>query len=368
MKLPLAALAAKLSVALLLALTLGACQSGVSNPKGRTTLLGGKLLPETFASPDGLTLGADGNIYVSITQHATNWKHPAKIARIGADDSISDFFVLPPNERSGRTMPMGLVFAGDGHLYVADNQGGMDKGMNGSSSLLRVVIENGKPLRAERVVEGINAANGVAVWKDHIYVSDPDLRVSGRNLSGVYRFAISELKAGAPVKVTGVGDPHLILTIETRNKAARGANGIAFDSEGHLYVNNFGDVEVLRYTLDSAGNIARTEVFARLREKGVSSVDGMHTDAEDNLWIADILGNAVLRLSTKTGRVTFLAQSKVPSDDANSADGALDKDGALDTPSECILRGDKLYVSNIDLPIKPSVGDATQTITVISLK
>jgi sugar lactone lactonase YvrE len=349
---------ARFSVAAALVFAFAGCKSdAVLRPRDRGALLGGKVLPDTFASPDGLTLGKDGNLYVSITQRATNWKHPAKIARIDANDAIADFFIFPPDPKSGKAGPMGIVFGGDGHLYVADNQSFTGEG--GRSSLVRVVIENGKPVRSERVATGINAANGVARWKDHIYVAEPDLRVAGKNLSGVYRFALSELNAAAPVQVTGPGDPHLILVIDTQNKTSRGANGIGFDSQGNFYVNNFGDCEVLRYTFDAKGAVASKEVFANLKTKGALSVDGLQVDSEDNLWIADIIGNAVFRLSSETGRVTFVAQSKVPNDGG---------DGALDTPSECIRRGDKLYVSNIDLPIAPSTSDSIQTITVISLK
>jgi sugar lactone lactonase YvrE len=349
---------ARVSAALALVFTFAACKNtSVSRPQDTASLLGGKVLPETFASPDGLTLGKDGNLYVSITQRATNWKHPAKIARIDANDAISDFFVFPPDPKSGKAAPMGIVFGSDGHLYVSDNQSFTNEG--GRSSLVRVIIENAKPVRSERVATGINAANGITRWKDYIYVAEPDLRVPGKNLSGVYRFAISELNAAAPVQVTGLGDPHLILVVNTRNKAARGANGIGFDSRGNLYVNNFGDSEVLRYTFDAKGTVASKEVFANLKNKGALSVDGLQIDSDDNLWIADIIGNAVFRLSTETGRITFVAKSPVPNDGS---------DGALDTPSECIRRGDKLYVSNIDLPIAPSTADSVQTISVISLK
>jgi len=263
---------------------------------------------------------------------------------------------MPPDERSGKAAPMGVVFGSDGHLYVADNQSFTGEG--GRSSLKRVVIENGKPVRAETVATGINAANGVARWKDYIFVAEPDLRVAGQNLSGVYRFALSELKPDKPVRVTGVGDPHLLLSLETKNTKARGANGIGFDSAGNLYINNFGDSEILKISFKDDGSIATREVFANLKSKGALSVDGLQVDADDNLWIADIIGNAVFRVSAETGRVTFIAKSPVPSDGA---------DGAFDTPSECIRRGNKLYVSNIDLPIAPSEADAVQTISVVNL-
>ena len=319
------------------------------------TLLGGTALPEIYASPDGMVVGKDGYIYVSITQRASNWTHPARIARISPDDKISDFFVLPVHEITGKALPMGLVFADDGNLYYSDNQSSVVKDP-GQSSLNRIIVEDGKPVRAEKVAVGINAANGITRWKDHIYVAEPDLRVPGKNLSGVYRFAISELNAETPVRVTGVGDPHLILTLETKNPKWRGANGIGFDSKGNLYVNNFGDAEVMKYSFASDnGAITTRELFTR--PKGILTVDGRQVDKDDNLWIADIAGNAILKVSTVSGRSSIIAKNG-PS---------TGEDGALDTPSECIRRGNKVYVSNIDLDFPPSATDSLQSISVITL-
>jgi len=43
------------------------------------------------------------------------------------------------------------------------------------------------------------------------------------------------------------------------------------------------------------------------------------------------------------------------------------KGGALDAPSECIRRGNKVYVSNIDLTFGPNTADEYQTMSVINL-
>ncbi|MDR0535037.1 MAG: SMP-30/gluconolactonase/LRE family protein [Puniceicoccales bacterium] len=318
-------------------------------------LLGGKTLPPTYASPDGMAIGPDGCIYVSVTQRASKHKYPAKIIRITPNDTVENFFTMPVNKATGKACPMGLVFDAKGDLYVADNQSSLTK-EPGQSSLYRITIEEGKAVRAEKVATGINAANGVTRWGDHIYVAESNLRVPGENLSGVYRFAIADLKAEAPVTVTGRGDPRLITAIQTENKARRGANGIDFDSKGRLYVNNFGDSEVRRLTFDSAnGPVSKSEIFARFDPTVVKCVDGLHIDNKDNLWIADLAGNAILKI-TPEGAATIVARNAV-SDDA---------DGALNTPSECIRRGAKLYISNMDIGEIPRK-NATQTISVLAL-
>ena len=45
-------------------------------------------------------------------------------------------------------------------------------------------------------------------------------------------------------------------------------------------------------------------------------------------------------------------------------DGA---NGELDAPSECIRRGDKVYVSNIDLTFGPNTTDDVHTMSIIEL-
>jgi sugar lactone lactonase YvrE len=320
-------------------------------------LFGGKPLPESFSSPDGCTIGPDGYLYVSINQSASGWKYPGKIARISPDGTLEDFFVLPVNGKTEKAAPLGLVFAGDGNLYVSDNQSFCTNEPN-QAGVVRVVIENGVPQRGELVVTGLNASNGITHWKNCLYVAETNLGTSDKYTSGVYRFSLDELSGEDTLTVTGIGDPHLILSFETKNKEqAIGANGIGVDSHGNLYVNNFGDVEVMKYTFDAEGKIASSEIFCR--PEGALSLDGMQIDGDDNLWIADFTGNAVLTIDTKTRASRIIAKSEALKTGAN---------GELDTPSECIRWGDKVYVSNIDLNSGNQKADAVQTISVISLK
>ncbi|MDR1593455.1 MAG: SMP-30/gluconolactonase/LRE family protein [Prevotellaceae bacterium] len=320
-------------------------------------LFGGKPLPESYNSPDGCTIGTDGCLYVSINQVASAWKYPGKIARILPEGKLEDFFVLPVNGKTGKSAPLGLVFASDGNLYVSDNQS-FCTGEPNQAGVIRVVIENGKPCHGELVVSGLNASNGITRWKNWLYVAETNLGTSGKYTSGVYRFSLDELVSGDTLIVTGVNDPHLILSFETKSKEqAVGANGIGVDSQGNLYVNNFGDVEVMKYTFDNEGKILTSEVFCR--PEGALSLDGMQIDKDDNLWIADFSGNAVLVVDTKTRTSRIVAKSKP---------FAIGENGELDTPSECIRWGDKVYVSNIDLSSGEQIADKIQTISVISLK
>ncbi|MDR0386064.1 MAG: SMP-30/gluconolactonase/LRE family protein [Prevotellaceae bacterium] len=348
----------KTNLAVLLLYTLCWVYSGCRTDElKQPVLFGGQPLPESYSSPDGCTIGDDGCLYISINQSASAWKYPGKIARISLEGTLEDFFVLPVNGKTGKASPLGLVFAADGNLYVSDNQSFCTDEPN-QAGVVRVVMENGRPQRGELVINGMNASNGIAGWGNYIYVAETSLGTPDKYMSGVYRFALDELVSGDTLTVTGTGDPHLILSFETRNREqAVGANGIGFDSKGSLYVNNFGDVEIMKYTFDAQGKVLTSEVFCR--PEGALSLDGMQIDSEDNLWIADFAGNAVLTVDTKTRTSRIIAKSKAFETGIN---------GELDTPSECVRWGDKIYVSNIDLDAGKQAADPIQTISVISLK
>mgnify|MGYP000179698565 CR=1 FL=1 len=73
--------------------------------------------------------------------------------------------------------------------------------------------------------------------------------------------------------------------------------------------------------------------------------------------MADFLGNAIHRIDTLSGKVTTIAKNDI-------TDGT---GGKLDRPSEVCVRGDKLYIANIDLPLADNKFDKPHTISVIDL-
>jgi len=314
-------------------------------------------LPDKYNSPDGMALGKDGCIYVAMNNAGEDYKfkYPAKIVRITGKDKIEEVSDLPKHPETGVASPLGICFGSDGNLYVADNQmfATVKRGM---SRLLRVNMAGSKATGVDVVATGLNVANGVTARGDAIYLSETTLDTERPMSSGVYRFTLAELKAGQPVHLTGIGDPHLIFTLKTRNKDFPvGANGVAFDPRGNLYICNFGDVEIWKLILDANGKVTSSGVFAQ--GGGLESVDGLQCDSQGNLWVADFIGNAIACIPTRTGKINIITKNTV-------SDGAY---GELDAPSECIRRGDKVYVSNIDLTYGPNKADNVHTISVIDL-
>lgn len=337
----------------LLGLALVAAVCGAEPPALLSPTLGFRL-PVEYNSPDGMTLGPDGCIYLSMN-NVVKPEYPAKILRIDAQDRMTEVITLPPWVETKGASPLGLAFAADGNLYVADNQAFLTK-EPGRSRLLRVVMRNGLALACETVATGLNMANGVACWGDSVYVCETTLGSTAPMPSGVYRFRISELNALRPVAVKGLTDEHMVVKVMTQNaNHLVGANGLDFDRQGNMYVCNFGDAEVIKVSFDSTGRVAAQSVLAK--GGGMESCDGLHVDDGGNVWVADFLGNAVARISP-AGQVAIVVKN-------GESDGA---DGSLHSPSEAFVRGNTLYVSNINLAYGPHKSSSIYSISTVQLR
>jgi sugar lactone lactonase YvrE len=314
-------------------------------------------LPEGHNSPDGMVLDADGNILLSVL-NVNDPTHPAKILRIDENDQIVELCTLPDNPVTRKhAAPLGIGIGSDGNLYVADNQSFHTADVS-SSRLLRVVLKGGKAQRVEVVATGLYTPNAVVCRGGYVYVTESKFDPKASPMpSGVYRFKIAELKADAPIAVKPGGrDPHVVARLETRNMDWVGANGMGLAADGSLYVCNFGDARLERFVLDAAGKVVQHEVVAE--GQGMRSCDGMKVHPETgDVYIADFLGNALHKVDVETGQVTTIVQN-------GNTDGA---GGLLDRPSEPCIRGNKVYVANIDLPAAGNEFDPPHTLSVIEL-
>ena len=364
-----------LSVALMLA----GCPAGDDGASPATTATGGigglktptlaVNLPIEHHTPDGLTLDPTTNdlLLACPNFNETDEVYPAWIMKITPEDKLEEYFELPVHPETGKACPLGIAFGSDGNLYIADSQG-LGGDQNYKSRLLKLTIEDGKPVKCESVVEGFVFSNAVACYGDAVYVTETSFTPAPEEgeepppfeplQSGVYRFDISELDPANPIQLDKGGtDPHVICTLTTMNEKWQvGANGLGFAEDGTMYVCNFGDAQLIEVKLGDDGKEVAQKVIA---EGGpIKSTDGLKVDPKTGLiYIADFLGNAVHCVDPKTGDVTVIAQN-------GNTDGT---DGLLDKCSEVGLRDGKIYVSNIDLSLDDNTFDAPYTISVIEL-
>jgi sugar lactone lactonase YvrE len=320
-------------------------------------------LPDKHNTPDGMTLDGKGNIILSCPNFNTNKEdneQPAWIMKITPRDKLEKYFKMPVHPETGKACPLGIAFGSDGNLYVADCQA-IGGATQHKSRLLKVTVRDGKPVKCESVVEGFVFANAVACHGDSVYVTETNLEPEPGEApvaSGVYRFTISELDGKKPIQLAKNGeDPHLVFRLSTRNEQWKvGANGLGFAPDGTMYVCNFGDAQLIAVKLDSAGGV----VFQKVVAEGdpMKSTDGLKVDPRTGLvYIADFLGNAVHCVDPKSGDVKVIAQNGL-------TDGS---GGLLDKCSEVCLRGNRLYVANIDLNLDGNTFDKPYTISVIDL-
>jgi hypothetical protein len=297
-----------------------------------------------------------GYVYVNMNNLAL--EKPSTIMRFDAEGKFEKVVDLPVHPDTGIICALGIVFAKDGNLYVNDNQNFAGKGL-GLSRILRVVMKDGEAERVETVVNGINEANGITTFGDWLYVADTNFGTKDPHTSGVCAFKISELSAENPIQVkAGPDDPHYIDAFETTGEWPVGANGIAADENGNVFVCNFGDAVLRKITFNKDRTVKEiNKKFADCKKAGVESLDGLQYDGKNGLWSADFIGNAIVMVEACCGDTYIIAKNP-----PNAGAG-----GKLVSPSECIRRGDKVYVSNINLSFGPHKAIPEHTMSVIDL-
>lgn len=321
----------------------------------RPTLL--HSLPEKYNTPDGMGLAPDSSVVLSVPNFG-NPSYPAALLRM-ANDTIGFFFSPPKHPDTKHAAPMDLAYGPDGNLYYADNQWQYSK--ERKSRLMRIRIQNGKPISAEPVVEGFRLSNGL-VWKGNtIYVTDSQWDTPEKpRESAIMRFSLAELNAGTPVKLKpGFTDPHILATFTTQDNPSaidNGADGVDYDSKGNLYTGGFGDGILYKLTLKPDGTLGQKTQFAKL-----DCVDGLIVDrATDHLYVCDSRNNAI-RIITPDGKVGTLSEN-------GDTDG---RNGLLDQPAEVLLKGNRLFIADYDQPEKAFKNkrfDAPHTLSVIEVK
>jgi DNA-binding beta-propeller fold protein YncE len=121
-----------------------------------------------------------------------------------------------------------------------------------------------------------------------------------------------------------------------------GANGLAFDEdETALFIANTGDDRVLK--LDMATR--EVSIFA----ESINGADGLAFDKQGRLWVAANQADEVVALDANARVVARLGEFR-----------GLKRDGAPDGllfPASLVIYGDEIFVTNLALPLTPVTGD-----------
>lgn len=300
--------------------------------------------PSTCSVPDGLAVDANGDIILAAPNYIDYEKvKGARLFKIDKNRKVTEWFAdLPKHPDTGKVHPMGIEFGPDGNLYIADNQYFNDK--NYKSRLLRVVVENGKPVRCEVAASGFKLANAVRWHNNKVYVSDTHFDLKDKkDQSGVYAISLDEMKKGEVKLKPDARDSHLVAQYTAKPSGSDaetdGADGVTFDKQGRMYSGRFGDGVISRTTFDASGNPIKQETI--VDDVSINCCDGIICDKNTNtVYVTNSKRNSIHAYDVDNN--TF----RIISENGNTT-GA---NGQLDQPCEPLVIGDQLIIVNFDMP------------------
>ncbi|MCI8835281.1 MAG: phage head-tail adapter protein [Ruminococcus sp.] len=300
------------------------------------------LLPEEYVcTPDGMEIDKNGDLIVSCPNYADDHMSGCVI-RIDKEKQISKWFDVPVHPETGLARNMGIAFDADWNMYICDNQGWSGKPeMAWKGRILKIEFDEERKMTGWKTVAyGMEHPNGIRVIHNYMYLTQSYLTkekdASGGLVSCVYRFPLD----AENIEITNtMADDHILTTFVTHNPDCQyGVDGIETDSEGNLYIGNYGDGEVWKVILDEKGDYVSKELYAKNPEE-LNSTDGMILDeSTGNLYIADFNKNAIVMVD-KHRKVRRIAQSP----DCTGFNGELDQ------PGEPIIWQGKIVASCFDL-------------------
>ena len=310
-------------------------------------------LPDSCNTPDGATIDNYNNIILAVPNFNSSQlysdgiipeEYPARMMLIDTNNQLHNWYNFKPVDLhpvSGKNGPMDCAFGPDGNLYVNDNQ--FFYGLKHASRLLRINIENDKPVNCDILVEGFMLCNGM-VWRDScLYVTETILEENSNSKyqkSAVYKFNLNDLNPEIPIYInpydSSAPSPYLFSIINSNGRLGFGADGAAFDDNGSLYVTTFEEGTVFKIETDLHGNVLSRKLFANTGDS--SAGDGIiwHSEKE-RFYVADMFRNAIKTIDIH-GNVSTLWEN-------DDTEGSA---GLLDAPAEVLLRGNQLVVINMD--------------------
>ncbi|MBI4609724.1 MAG: SMP-30/gluconolactonase/LRE family protein [Candidatus Rokubacteria bacterium] len=304
--------AGRITVFLLLALALVVIPAHAWD-RGQVTTFA--TLPPGVANPEGITVDAKGNVYVTT------------FAVGGTSSGTGQLFVFAPsgtllrqvNVQNSSPLLLDLAFHPQTNRLLVIDFGG--------KQVLDVNPVTGKSKVFTTIPGGSAAGPNVLTFDaaGNVYVSDSFQGVVWR--TGPQGGAVIAWVSSLLLQTTGV--------------PPFGANGLAFNNAGTaLFVANTGNDTVVKVPVVSGGNAGTPEVFVN----SINGADGLIIDASDNLWVAANQADEIVVLDP-TGRVI-----------AKLGDfGGIDANGApigLLFPASLVRHGDVIYVTNLSLDLR----------------
>ncbi len=292
--------------------TIGGSNTGLSTPYGVAIDSGGKICVVDFSGPSVLVYPTLGS--------STGVLNEAPSTAIGTN--ITTGLIVRPG---------GIAVDSSGKIYVADPYAGSlfvyAAGSNGNAAPIATISGSNTGLSAPLGPDTIALDSS-----GNIYVT---ASVFGTGIESVFVYA-------ALGSSTGMLDEAPIATIGGSNTGLTSPQGIALDSNGNIYVADFGGPSVLVYSAKSDGNIAPIATISGANT-GLIGPAGIAVDSSDKIYVADMSAASVLvypALGSSTGPLDEFPIATISGNNT-----------ALTVPIGIALdSGGEIYVSSIAIP------------------
>ena len=290
-----------------LALVISVSQPAVAAPEAGSVQNFGPELSATCNLPEGIAVDPRGNVYASSLNFGAA-SGPANICVLDRSGALVDVISVAPVS-GGVARLLGMLFVPGEGLYVGDIGGGR---------VLRIDVATHA---ATTIATGFGAPNAFA--RDHagnIWVSDS------------FPGTVTKI---APDGATTTFAYPVELAPRAGETPGFGANGLAFDrNERYLYVAETSRDEIYRIRYD-AGSLGPIDLFARGTAGGpLDGADGIAFDVRGNLYVCSNQSDEIAVLSP-AGAV--IAEYR--------GTGA----NAFNSPASLVFDGRTVYVANLAL-------------------
>jgi sugar lactone lactonase YvrE len=266
-------------------------------------------------NPEGIAVSPNGTLFTA----GLSGKICFISARTGAH--LRAPLAIPSPDGTTPVNLLGELFVPDSALYVAD----IADFSGTKGRVLKVDLRSGA---VREIATGLAAPNAFAMdRRERLFVSDS------------FAGAIYTIDTEEGGKTLWKQDPLLA----TLGQPPFGANGVAFDRKGRfLYVANTGDSRVLRIAVNRDGSAGDISIFADGAtidaaigtSQALHGADGIAFDAKGNLWVCANQANEIQVLSPNGALIARFA--------GTGSD-------AMDFPASPIFFGHALYITNLAL-------------------
>ena len=221
------------------------------------------------------------------------------------------------NGRNTAPNPSGMAFNAQGDLLIAANAFGEIVRLRAAE------LDPARPGTAQTFITGVPGANGIE------FDRQGRLYISGGASGTVFRAGPD---GGAAETVTSIERFTRTLP-DGKTQQSIVANGLSFDQAGVLHVADTARGAVWRVVIDAQGRAQRPTLW--VQNTALEGADGMAFDARGQLWVTANETNALVRVSPAGEMATVVR---------NGADGPLE------FPAAMVFVGDAGYVANFDTP------------------